>query len=80
MALQCRFIETGFYQVTRRKRYYHPLPNYNRVFLFNRGGGTAEFAGASIEFRERVLYLLPRNNSFSASYEWSLYYSCPMDW
>lgn len=67
--LQCVFLESGFYTVSKQKRYYHPAPPFNRIFLFGHGGGTIEAEGAAIRLESKKIYLLPKDMSFAATYD-----------
>ena len=68
IAIKFSLFESGFYEVARKKTYYHPMPSFNRMFLFSRGGGTVILNGVKVGLQEQIMYLLPVNQSFTATY------------
>jgi AraC-like DNA-binding protein len=67
--LQCRFLESGFYTVAKQKKFRHPTPAFNRVFLFKSGGAEIEIGDSTYILRDHEIYLMPKNQTFTASYE-----------
>ena len=55
--------------MSKKKRYRHPKPTFNRIFLLKQGGGEIQIARSQFELTDHVIYLLPKNQAFNASYE-----------
>ena len=68
LPLQCRFLESGFYTVAKRKIYSHPKPPFNRIFLFMSGGAEIEIGDSMHGLSDNKIYLIPKNQAFKASY------------
>ncbi len=49
-------------------RFEHPVPPFNRVFLFAKGGASVSMEGIAHDLRSGVIYLLPVNRSFVVDY------------
>jgi AraC-like DNA-binding protein len=68
LQLRFFFVASGFYPVAQDIEYEHPLPEFNRIFLFTAGGCRVESADGSAELRPGVIYLLPVDQSFRVTY------------